>query len=119
MKNLNSGDLIIQLEERGGKKFMSWLGKSREKNPGTELNPYFEEVITDFGNDELIVNFYKLEYMNSSTVPSIIKLFKLLEKSNISTIVQYNNESGWQRASFKALSTIAENLKNVTVEGIA
>ncbi|MDY6933875.1 MAG: hypothetical protein SVZ03_06590 [Spirochaetota bacterium] len=118
MKELISGDLVIKVEDNEKSVVISWFGKSRERDPGAVINPYFDEIIDNFDGAELTIDFLKLEYMNSSTVPSIIKLFKLLDTREIPTRVIYDKNSGWQCASFKALDTIAQSLNSVTVEGI-
>ncbi len=119
MRDLDSGDLQINIEEKNEKVVMKWLGKSRDRDPGLLLYPYFNDVINEMNNKELIIDFIKLEYMNSSTVPPILKLFKLLEEHNITTQILYDSQSGWQCASFKALSTIADTLKNVNIDGVS
>lgn len=118
MNDLNAGDLTIKVEEKNTDVYISWLGKSREREPGAVINPYIEGIISDLEGKKLIMDFVKLEYMNSSTVPSIIKMFKLLDTRKIQTKVLYNKSSNWQSASFKALSTIAQSLKCITVDGI-
>ena len=118
MRDLSSGDLQINIESKDDIIVMKWLGKSRERDPGAMLYPYFNEVVNDIKDNNLTIDFTKLEYMNSSTVPPILKLFKLLDTRKIKTRILYNSQSGWQCASFKALSTIAETLESVEVEGI-
>ena len=117
MRDLNSGDLHIEIDEKDGKIIMKWLGKSRERDPGALLYPYFNEIINEIKEGDLIIDFSELEYMNSSTVPPILKLFKLIDTRKIKTKILYDGRSGWQSASFKALSTIAETLDYVDVEG--
>ena len=118
MRDLNSGDLHIKIELQNNLTIMKWLGKSRERDPGAMLYPYFNEIINEINESELAIDFSELEYMNSSTVPPILKLFKLLDTRKIRTKILYDSRSGWQCASFKALSTIAETLDNVVVEGL-
>ncbi len=118
MRDLYSGDLHINIEAQDSLVTMKWLGKSRERDPGAMLYPYFNEIVNDIKDKQITIDFSKLEYMNSSTVPPILKLFKLLDTREISTRIIYDNQSGWQCASFKALSTIAESLDNVDVEGV-
>jgi hypothetical protein len=119
MRDLNSGDLHINVEEKNNRIVMKWLGKSRERDPGAMLYPYFNEIINEIKEIDLTIDFSELEYMNSSTVPPILKLFKLLDTRKIHTKILYDSRSGWQCASFKALSTIAETLDNVIVEGLS
>ena len=78
MRDLNSGDLHINVGLKSNKIVMKWLGKSRERDPGAMLYPYFNEIINEIKEGDLTIDFSELEYMNSSTVPPILKLFKLL-----------------------------------------
>ncbi|MCU0289939.1 MAG: hypothetical protein MUF15_26555 [Acidobacteria bacterium] len=119
MRDLNSGDLHICVESKNNIIIMKWLGKSRERDPGAMLYPYFNEVISEINEGDLVIDFHELEYMNSSTVPPILKLFKLLDTRKIKTKILYDSRSGWQCASFKALGTIAETLDYVEVEGLS
>ncbi len=119
MDNLNFGDLVINIEEVNERVVMKWLGKSRDREPSLMLNQYFNDIINDIIDKELTIDFSELEYMNSSTIPSIIKLFKLLDLRNINTKILYDDQSIWQNASFKALSTISKSMDNVNVEGIS
>lgn len=117
MNDLIAGELEIKVEERGDEVIMSWLGKSRDRDPSTTLNPFLEEVLKSMKGDRIVLDFINFRYMNSSTVPPIINFVKQLNNSNIKTEVVYNSGSEWQTASFKALATIAKQLTNVEITG--
>ena len=117
MRDLNVGGLVIKLEKKGGNVVMSWLGKSRERDPAALLNPYFDEIASEVEGSKITVDFINLEYMNSSTVPPIIQFVKRLDTLNVITNVYYDKSSEWQSASFKALGTISQGLKNINIEG--
>lgn len=117
MKNLSSDKLSININADGGKVLMTWLGQSDSRNPSTALNPYFESLINDLKACELTIRFDDLEYMNSSTVPPIIKFLKTLNNNEITTIITYDTEKKWQAASFKALETFSGMLNYITVKG--
>ncbi len=117
MKNFNSGTLRIVLNKRGSESSMSWIGQSDERNPSASLTPYLDSVISDLKGTHLTIEYSRLEYMNSSTVPPIIQFLKKLNINGIKTIVTYDASSKWQRASFKALETLSLMMNNVTVKG--
>lgn len=117
MKNLKEGTLEINSSISNGKASIIWLGKSQDRDPGHVLNPYFEEIIKELNGTEVLIDFSKLEYMNSSTVTAIINLIRMLEESKISTKLQYDKNLKWQTASFKALETITESMNNIKVIG--
>ena len=116
MENLKEGTLEIVVNE-GDKITIEWLGRSENREPSALLNPYFKDIVENASGKEVEVDFKKLEYMNSSTVPPIIQMIKNLDTKSISTKVFYNKDSKWQAASFKALETIATSLKNIEVMG--
>ena len=115
MKSLVTKDLTIKPETRDGKIFIIWLGRSREMNPETILDPYLDDVVACAAESELIVDFSNLESMNSSTVPPILSFIKNLEKSNVTTKILYNGNLQWQRASFIPLSAIIKNYTYIEV----
>jgi len=116
MSNFKEGSLEIIFTE-GGKNNITWIGKSEDRDPSAVLNPYLEGLIEKIKGKELEIDFQKLEYMNSSTVPPVIGFIKLLNSENITSVVYYDKNSKWQSASFKALETIACTLKSITIEG--
>ncbi len=116
MANLKEGELEITI--RGGRKgLITWKGRSESREPSAVLNPYLKKEIEGLSCSELEVDFTKLNYMNSSTVPPIIQMVKNLNTKGISTKVYYDKSLRWQVASFKALETISRSLKNIDVLG--
>jgi hypothetical protein len=97
---------------------MSWLGISEDRQPEIVLNSYFAHILESWEGSELFIDFTKLGYMNSSSVVPILHLIKKLNRSKIKTLVVYDDKSFWQRASFRAVSRLVEELSfdYVTVE---
>lgn len=116
MENMIDGALSIEIRD-GEKITMSWLGKSESREPSAVLNPYLAKTIDAISGKGMVVDFTKLEYMNSSTVPPIIQLIKNLNSKSIATKIYYDKESKWQAASFKALETISKALSSIEVIG--
>jgi hypothetical protein len=115
--NLKDNTLEITLEE-GEKNIITWIGKSESRDPSAVINPYFTEIISALKGKELIVRFEQLKYMNSSSVPPIIKLIKNLEDAGIKATITYDKNSKWQAASFKALETIVLSMPHISVQGV-
>lgn len=118
MKNLKSGNLEISLTKKEQTLRMKWLGRSDEQNPQEKLSPFAESVVNTLGEPEVEIEFRELEYMNSSTVPSIIYLLKSLNAKGVDVRCYYDKESDWQSASFRALETLAEALPHIRIEGL-
>ncbi len=118
MNNFKSEDLEIKFSMNGDTSELKWLGRSEARNPSDALNPYLDSILEKLSGKKLVVDYCALEYMNSSTVPPIIRFVKACDKSNIETTIQYNSKSEWQTASFKPLQTICTILKTVKVVGV-
>lgn len=118
MENFDNGSLQIVLNKRGKYLTMSWIGQSDAKKPQELLTPYLDSLIDGLDETHLTIEFDRLEYMNSSTVPPIVQLLKKLDTKGIKTVVKYDMQANWQRASFKGLEAMAMMLENVRVEGV-
>ena len=118
MENFDHGSLKIVVNTRGKYVTMSWIGQSDAKNPQELLTPYLTGLIEDLEKKNLTIEFNRLEYMNSSTVPPIVQFLKKLDTNGIKTVVKYDMQSSWQRASFRGLEAMAMMLENVGVEGV-
>lgn len=97
---------------------LQWTGRSEARNPGDILNPYLDGNIGYLKGKNIIVDFTKLEFMNSSTVPPIIKFIKNCSVNEIPAVIHFDKNSEWQNASFKPLQTVCMVLKNIKVEGV-
>ena len=116
MEKMKDGTLSIEIND-ADKVTMSWLGRSESREPAVALNPYLTGLIDSISGKELVVDFTKLEYMNSSTVPPIIQMIKNLNTKGVVTKIYYDKESKWQAASFKALETISKTMTSIEVTG--
>ena len=117
MENLKSGSLEIALSKSGNKTSVAWIGQSDEANPGLILNPYLDSLVEKLKGGEVVIDFAKLDYMNSSTVPPIIRFIKNLDKTGITTTITYDEKSKWQVSSFKVLEPLALMMTNISIEG--
>ena len=116
MENIKDGSLSIEIKD-GETITMSWLGRSENREPAVLLNPYLAGFVDSINGKTLVLDFTKLEYMNSSTVPPIIQLIKNLNAKAVATKIYYDKESKWQAASFKALETISKTMAGIEVSG--
>ena len=93
------------------------MGKSEARDPENLLNPYFDILLNSLKDKEVILDFKSLEFMNSSTIPPIIRLMNNLEAEGISTKIIYNAKNYWQVFSFEVLEQLSSLMKNLTVKG--
>jgi len=118
MEDLKSEKLEIKVVENSGVTIVNWLGKSDAIDPGKFLNPYLEKLISYAKGKRIISDYTKLEYMNSSTVPPIVKFIKACSLAQIELKIMYKKDSDWQNASFIMLKTISKTLNSISVEGV-
>ena len=116
MKDLKTDDLEIRIEKKDTKYYMSWFGEIIIPNPGAILNKYFDEIMEEFQGHELIVDFSKFDYMNTSTVVPIIRLINELDKREIKTLIEFDRNKNWQLISFKALMELSKTMKCITIK---
>jgi hypothetical protein len=115
MENFEHGSLGIALSREGDKTLMLWSGRSDEPAPGLSLTPYLEGTIGDLEGTQLIIDFKKVEYMNSATVPPLFVFLRELNSREITTRLKYDADSKWQVATFKALESFASLTRHISV----
>ncbi len=116
MINFDEKGLKIVFNKSGNEVSMAWMGQSDERNPSEILNPYLAGLIESLVGQDLVIEFGKLEFMNSPTVPPIIQFIKKLDTNEIKTTIQYDSQSKWQCASFRALQPLTNKMSNITVK---
>ena len=122
MNDLANGDLLIKAQLDGAVAKLLWTGKSAEANPGAFLNPYLESAIEEASGQSLRLelDFTEMEYMNSSTVPPLIRALTAMNKGGVSGAILYKKDLKWQEASFKAMENVVkiQNFKGISVSGV-
>jgi hypothetical protein len=113
---LEHGGLRIELYRSDSKATILWSGVSDSRSPGALLNGVLLRMVDALDGCKVTVDFRRLQYMNSSTVPPIINLIKRLNARAISCLVLYS-DSDWQRTQLRCMQTIARTLPHVQVEG--
>lgn len=113
MEDFKVEELTIHIEEQGETVVMSWIGKSRMKEPSQFLIPFVNTFIPKIGKRSLVIDFYPLQSINSSSVNPIIYLIKKLEEDKISTELQVEKSSEWKAASFKAIENFTRKFNYV------
>ena len=116
MKNLKSNGLEITFEA-GTKNVITWFGRSDARDPSSLINPYFEEIMDTLQGKELEVKFEHLQFINSSTLLTIVQMIKNLDQHRVKSTITYDKNSKWQGASFRALEIIVNSLEHIKVIG--
>ena len=114
---LQSGELTIVVTSTENGTSVIWSGTSDAREPSLELTPFLAQVVDRHTNAPVVVDFRKLEYMNSGTVSPIIVFVRALDERGIETKLLFDTGIGWQRVNFVAMKSIARTLKHLSVEG--
>jgi hypothetical protein len=115
-----SNSLKLEVQENTDSITTDWIGKSIDRNPGQFLNPILVKLIKK-GNEthkRIVLDFRKLEYMNSSTITPIIKILERAKKGKMNVTIQYNRLLKWQDLSFSALKIFQTKDKRVEIKGM-
>jgi len=115
-----SGLLEIEVKENNDSIIAEWAGKSIQRNPGKFITPILVNVLKKSSdrNKRIILDFRKLDYMNSSTITPIIKVLERAKKGTIKVTVLYENDLKWQDLSFSALEIFQTKDKRVEIKGL-
>ena len=109
LRNLSSGSLQIDLDERADTISACWRGKANARRPSALLAPLFEDLVARASATKKNIDFRmaELEHVNSSTIVVIVQLIKRLEEARIPIAIEYDATTSWQRMIFSALSYLS------------
>lgn len=112
--------LKLEVQENRDSITTHWIGKSIDRNPGQFLNPILVKLINTGNevNKRIVLDFRKLDYMNSSTITPIIKILDRAKRGKLQVTIQYNKLLKWQDLSFSALKIFQTKDKRVEIRGM-
>lgn len=113
MNNIKDENFELKILDEDNVKKMLWIGELRVSEPAKFLKPYFEKIITNFSSNSLIVDFCKLDFLNSEGVTSIVRFIRDLEGKKIKTTMHYSSSSTWQPSAFKIMGTLIKDFKYI------
>lgn len=111
--------LTIEVEENQGTHNFVWTGKSIDRNPGSFITPILVNGLKrglDAGK-RVVMDFRKLEYMNSSTITPIIKLLDRAKRGKNQITIIYDNTLKWQELSFSAMEIFQTKDRRIEIKG--
>lgn len=115
------GDLLkIEVKEDNDSITAKWTGKSIHRSPGKFVTPILVNVLkkSGDGNKRIILDFRKLDYMNSSTITPIIKVLERAGRGTNQVTVLYKKSLKWQDLSFTALEIFQTKNKRIEIKGL-
>jgi len=110
-----NGGLVISVENLGNMTTIRWSGVSDVREPATRLAPFFQGMLPSLNKKTTVVDFRRLEYMNSATVSPIINFVKTLDAHGVQTTLLFDLEVPWQRVNAQCMRAIARTLSRVRV----
>ena len=111
--------LRIQVSDENDSITVTWFGKSIMRNPGGFITPILVDVMSRGSDDEkrIILDFRKLEYMNSSSITPVIKILERARRGINQVTVLYEKSLRWQYLSFSALEIFETGDRRVEIKG--
>jgi hypothetical protein len=113
-----NNDLSIDMTESSDVVSLVWIGKSIEREPVTFIAPILVEALKRSGNEKrLVMDFEKLDYMNSSTITPILRILNEIKLSAQSIRILYSKAKRWQDLSFSALKVLQTRDGRIEITG--
>ena len=115
-----NGLLKLEVKENSDEINVGWKGKSTERNPSAFLTPILLKMLKTSSdtNKRIVLDFRKLQYMNSSTITPIIKILERAKKSNKYLTVLYDKTLKWQELNFSAIEIFQTKDQMIQIKGI-
>ena len=115
-------DNLLQIEviENKNSITMVWTRKSTNRKPSEFISPILADTIkkSNATKKRIILDFRKLDYMNSSTITPIIKILERAKRGAIQITLLYNRSLKWQDLSFSALEIFQTKDSKVEIKGV-
>ncbi|MDI6615743.1 MAG: hypothetical protein QME27_03435 [Syntrophaceae bacterium] len=114
------GLLQIELIENTNSITMVWTGKSTHRKPSEFISPILADAIrrSNASKKRIIMDFRRLEYMNSSTITPVIKILERAKRGATEITLLYNKSLKWQDLSFSALEIFETQDSKVEIKGV-
>lgn len=112
--------LTIEVQDKKDVIVASLTGKSVDRNPGKFITPILVNLLRRHNDlrKRIVLDFRKLDYMNSSTITPIIKILERAKKGTARVTVLYKRILKWQDLSFSALKIFQTKDKRVEIKGM-
>ena len=106
----DSYHIEITINEPDKEFILNWYGKVTDRSPDTVLTPYFNSIIeaSDSMKHSVILNFTKMDYLNSSTINCIIMLIRKLSAKNVKSKLIYSRSINWQALAFSTFEAFLD-----------
>lgn len=112
--------LQINVKENVDSINIQWTGKSVDRDPGRFITPILVNALgkTSQSNKRIVLDFQRLDYMNSSTITPIIKILDRAKRGSTRVTTLYDKSIKWQDLAFSALEIFQTEDKRVEIKGM-
>ena len=112
--------LTLEVVEEEDSINVQWLGKSSDRDPGKFITPILSNMLERGGNGakRIVLDFRKLQYLNSSTITPIIRCFDEARRGSHRITVMYQKATKWQDLSFSALQIFKTKDERIQIMGL-
>ena len=118
-KEYSNDSLKIKFRTGPSSVELIWSGKNMDMNPGVFLAPILDEALEVSGGAKpILLDFQKLEFMNSSTISQLIIMLNKARDNGHSVQLIYQEASKWQRFSFGALEVFKTDDNRIEIKGV-
>jgi len=121
MTEFTEGALKLELEQSSSEVRVHWSGRSTAREPSRFILPVLSRAVElcDESRRPLVLDFRRIEYMNSSTITPVIRTLEQARRSSRSIRVVYQKNVKWQELSFTALQVFETPDKRIEICGVA
>ena len=112
--------LRINVKEKADCISLEWTGKSVDRDPGKFITPILVNALgrTSHSSKRIVLDFQKLDYMNSSTITPIVKILDRAKRGSTRVTALYDKSLRWQDLAFSALEIFQTADKRVEIKGM-
>jgi hypothetical protein len=97
---------------------VAWHGECDARKPDPLLDGFLQSLVRKVAGRRSIIDFTNLEFMNSSTLSSILNFIRQLDTQCQAKIL-YNAKIEWQLVAYRCMKAISRTLKQTEVINIA
>lgn len=112
---LELDELTIRVSHEGDASQIVWTGVSEIQDPESTLGPFLRGLIPKLVNRKVVIDFRKLEYLNSATMQPLFQVLKELNAKQIQTTLLYDPEVEWQRLGFRSIQAVTKTLTYIAI----
>ena len=117
---LKFGELTLVVRDEPARVVVTWLGRSTARSPAMFVLPVLLNALERAAEKDLVlvIEFQRLDYMNSSTLTPLIRLIELVNRRGRPLEVNYAKDLKWQSISFTALEIFHGRGSHVRIVGV-